>query len=45
MLFTQKLVGALLSFSGEIALGEMVAVKALVGSALGAIEDGEGEAR
>ena len=35
----------LLSFSGEVAIGEMVAVKALMGSAVGAIEDGEREAR
>ena len=45
VLFTHELVDALLPFSGEIAIGEMVAIKALVGSAVGAIEDGEGEAR
>ena len=45
VLFTHELVGALLPFSGEIAIGEMVAVKALVCSAVGAIENGEGEAR
>ena len=45
MLFTNKLVGVLLSFSGEVAIGEMVAVKALMGSAVGAVEDGEGGAR
>ena len=45
VLFTHELVGALLPFSVEIAIGEMVAVKALVGSAVGAIEDGEGGAR
>ena len=45
VLFTHELVGTLLPFSGEIATGEMIAVKALVGSAVGAIEDGEGEAR
>ena len=39
VLFTYKIVGALLPFSGEIAIGEMVAVKALVGSAVGAIEE------
>ena len=42
MLFTHKLVGVLLSFSGEVAIGEMVAVKALIGSAVGAVENGEG---
>ena len=45
VLFTHELVGALLPFSGKVAIGEMVAVKALVGSAVGAVEDGEGEAR
>ena len=45
VLFTHELVGALLSFSGEIAIGEMVVVKALMGFAVGAIEDGEGKAR
>ena len=44
VLFTHELVGALLPFSGKIAIDEMVAVKALVGSAVG-IEDGEGGAR
>ena len=39
------IVGSLLPFLGEIAIGEMVGVKALVGSTVGAIEDGEGEAR
>ena len=45
VLSTHKLVGVLLSFSGEVTIGEMVAVKALMGSAVGAVEDGEGEAR
>ena len=45
MLFTHELVDELLPFSGEIAIGEMVAVKALGGFAVGAIEDGEGETR
>ena len=45
VLFTHNFVEALLPFSGEIAIGEMIVVKALVGSAVGAIEDGEGEAR
>ena len=44
VLFTHELVDALLPFSGEMAIGEIVAVKALVGSAVGATEDGEGEA-
>ena len=45
VLFTHKLVGVLLSFTGEVAIGEMARVKALVASAVGAVEDGEGEAR
>ena len=40
-----ELVGALLPFPGKFALGEMVAVKALMGSTVGAIEDGEEVAR
>ena len=45
MLFTHKLVGVLFSFSGEVAIGEMVPVKALMASAVGAVEYCEGEAR
>ena len=45
VLFANKLVSSLLSFTGEIATGEMVVVKALVVSAVGAVEDSEGEAR
>ena len=45
MLFADELVGPLLPFTSEVAIGEMVAVKALVSSAVGAVEDGEGEAR
>ena len=45
VLFTHELVGALLPFSGKVTIGEVVAVKAVMGSAVGAIEDGEGEAR
>ena len=40
-----ELVGALLPFSGKVAIGEMVAFKALMGSTVEAIEDGEGGAR
>ena len=45
VLFMHELVGALLPFSGKIAIGETIAVKALMGSTVGAIEDGEGGAR
>ena len=38
------LVGVLLPFSGKVAIGEMVVVKALMVSTVGAIEDGEGRA-
>ena len=40
-----ELVAALLPFSDKVAIGEMVAVKALMGSTVGAINDGEGGAR
>ena len=45
VLYIHELVCALLLFSGKIAMGKMVAVKALMGSTVGAIGDGEGEAR
>ena len=40
-----ELVDALLPFSDKVAIGEMVAVKALMGSTVGAVNDGEGGAR
>ena len=40
-----EFVGALLPFSGKVAIGEMVAVKALMGSTVGAIGGGEGGGR
>ena len=45
MLLTHELVGASLPFSSKVAICEMVAVEALVGSAVRAVEDGEEEAR
>ena len=45
MLFIHELVGALLPFSSKVAIGEMVAFIARMGSTIGAIEDGEGGAR
>ena len=42
---THELIGALLPFSGKVTIGEMVAVEALIGSGVGAVEDGEGEAQ
>ena len=44
VLLPHELAGALLPFSGKVAICEMVAVEALMGSAVGAIEDGEREA-
>ena len=45
VLFANELVGPLLPFTSEVAIGEMVAVKALVSSTVGPVEDGEGGAR
>ena len=45
VLFTHELVGAMLPFSGKVAIGEMVAVEALMGSTVGGVKDGEREAR
>ena len=45
VLFTHELVDALLSFLGKVTIGEMVAVKARMDSAVKAIKDGEGGAR
>ena len=44
MLFPHELVGALLPFSDKVAIDETVVVEALMGSAVGAVEDGEREA-
>ena len=41
VLLSHELVGALLPFSGKVAIGEMVAVEALMGFAVGAVENGE----
>ena len=40
-----ELVGTLLPFSGKVAIGEMVAVEALMGSTVEAIKDGKGWTR
>ena len=45
VLFANELVGLLLPFTGEVAISEVVAVKAQVNSAVRAVEDGEGEER
>ena len=43
VLLSRELVGALLSFSGKVAISEMVAVEVLMGSAVGTVENGERE--
>ena len=45
VLFTHELVRALLPFLGTVAVGDMVAVEALMRSNVVEMEDGEGEAR
>ena len=45
VLFMHEIVGALLLFSGTVAICEMIAVEALTGSTVGAVEDGEAKAR
>ena len=45
MLFADELEGPLLPFTSEVAIGEMVEVKALVSSAVGVVEDDAGKAR
>ena len=44
VLLSHEHVGVLLPFSGKVAIGEVVAVEALMGSAVGAVENGEREA-
>ena len=45
VLFTYELVGGLLRFLFKVVIDDVVAVEALTGSTIVAIEDGEGEAR
>ena len=45
ILFTHELAGALLPFSGKVAIDEMVVVAVFMGSAVLAVEAGEWEAR
>ena len=44
VLLSPERVGVLLPFSDKVAIGEVVAVEALMGSAVGAVENGEREA-
>ena len=43
VLLSHERVGVLLPFSGKVAIGEVVAVEALMGSAVGVVENGERE--
>ena len=45
VLFSHKFVSALLTLTSEVAIGELVAVEVLMGTAVRSIKDGEGEAR
>ena len=45
VLFAHSFIGALLSVVSQVAIGELVAIEALVGTTVRAIKDGEGEAR
>ena len=45
VLFTHEVVGVLRPFAGKVAKGQMIAVEALTGFAVGAVEDGEGKER
>ena len=45
MLFRHKFVSSMLALTGEVAVGELVAVKALMSTTVWTIKDGEREAR
>ena len=45
VLFSHKYVYSLCALAGKVAIGELVAVKALVHTAIRSVEDGEREAR
>ena len=45
VLFSHSFIGALLSVASEVAIGELIAVEALMGATVRSIKDGEGEAR
>ena len=45
VLFPHELVCVLLPFSGKVAIGEWSRLKALMDSAVGAVDDGEGRVR
>ena len=45
VLFSHSFIGVLLSVAKEVAIGELIAVEALMGATVRSIKDGEGEAR
>ena len=45
VLFAHSFIGALLSVASEVAIGELIAIEALMETTVRAIKDGEGEAR
>ena len=45
VLFSHIFIGALLAFASEIAIGELIAIEALMDTTVRSFEDGEGKAR
>ena len=45
MLLAHNFIGALLSVAREVAIGDLIAIEALMGTAVRSIKDGEGETR
>ena len=45
VLFSHNLIGALLAFASKVAIGELIAVEALMDTAIRSFKDGEGKAR
>ena len=45
VLFAHNFIGALLSVASEVALDELIAIEALMGTTVRSIKDGEGKAR
>ena len=45
VLFSHNFIGALLAFASEVAIGELIAVEALMGTTVRSIKGGEGKAR
>ena len=45
VLFSYNFIGALLVFASEVAIGELIAVKALIDTTVRLFKDGEGKAR